>query len=113
LPVVAALRSDLVLPMIDAVMRLAGNRYARALLADAEHTMRHHILDQTGVPAHPVEIAEVAISGRILNHEQAALTRAVRTACQRLHEAGLGLSWPIPQTGSDRPDGTDGPRVAP
>jgi hypothetical protein len=94
LVILAALHTDLALRLVHAAARLAANRCARALLADAEFALRHIVVDERDQPIHEDELIDIAREADLLDHAEPALTLAVAHLCRRLHDTGLGLAWP-------------------
>jgi hypothetical protein len=100
LPVVTALRTDLVLNLVHAAVRHATNRWTRVLLGGAECDLREVVVDEHGDPVHPEELAYVTATIATVDRAEPLLAFAVAHACRRLEATGLVLP------ADDEPDPT-------
>jgi len=91
LVVVSAHQPTLVLQLVAAATRLAANRWARQVLADAEETLQYVGVDEQ-LRLDLLDDLVTAINQ--LDWAEPALTLAVAQACRRLHRTNLGLAWP-------------------
>lgn len=91
LVVVTAHQPALVLQLVTAAARLATNRWARQVLADAEEALQHVGVDEQ-LRLDLLDDLVTAINQ--LDWAEPALTLAVARSCRRLHRTNLGLAWP-------------------
>ena len=88
---VTAHRADLVVQLVTAAARLATNRWARQVLADAEETLQHVGADEK---LRLDLLDDVVTAINQLDWAEPGLTLAVARSCRRLHRTNLGLAWP-------------------